>query len=245
VIFTIAKQSLKLSKAGPRMASTPPFGLVLPSRPVLVNPTVISPTQYAFAFPSVPAFTHIVVFLLPGNTLPEHTLAGVYVQFPGSTPDFKLLGAIGTDKQSAILRITNNGTDTPGKAAAGEPSQVNGMTEEAMSDVEGTATAGEVTVGISIEPAGTIMAQLEAPQASNPTAMVVSRAHQQGFNPPSTKLLAQRIIKNAFNFLASFAGTSGVGGQEVVPLRSFQDWWSKFERRIENDPGFLERVIDD
>jgi hypothetical protein len=27
----------------------------------------------------------------------------------------------------------------------------------------------------------------------------------------------------------------------VVPLRSFQDWWTKFERKIENDPGFLER----
>jgi hypothetical protein len=57
--------------------------------------------------------------------------------------------------------------------------------------------------------------------------------------PPSTKLLAQRIIKDAFNFLASFAG--GRSGQEVVPLKSFQDWWTKFERRIENDPGFLER----
>jgi protein Hikeshi len=60
--------------------------------------------------------------------------------------------------------------------------------------------------------------------------------------PPPTKLLAQRIIKNAFNFLASFAG--GSGGQEVVPLKSFQDWWTKFERRVENDPGFLERDGD-
>lgn len=56
---------------------------------------------------------------------------------------------------------------------------------------------------------------------------------------PSTKLLAQRIIKNAFNFLASFSG--GQDGQEVVPLKSFQDWWARFERRVENDPGFLER----
>jgi len=60
--------------------------------------------------------------------------------------------------------------------------------------------------------------------------------------PPKTKILAQRIIKNAFNFLASFAG--GAGGSEMVPLKAFQEWWAKFERRVENDPGFLERDLD-
>ncbi|KAL8981075.1 MAG: hypothetical protein Q9177_005686, partial [Variospora cf. flavescens] len=49
---------------------------------------------------------------------------------------------------------------------------------------------------------------------------------------------------NAFNFLASFAGQTTVGGEEMVPLRSFRGWWEKFERRVENDPGFLEREAD-
>ena len=60
---------------------------------------------------------------------------------------------------------------------------------------------------------------------------------------PDTRLLAQRIIKNAFNFLAGFAGNTA-NGVEVVPLKSFQDWWTKFERRVQNDPGFLERDED-
>jgi len=51
--------------------------------------------------------------------------------------------------------------------------------------------------------------------------------------------LAQRIIRNAFNFLASFSGTAGT--VEVVPLKAFEDWWRKFESRIRSDPGFLER----
>lgn len=102
---------------------------------------------------------------------------------------------------------------------------------------------GDINLGISIEPAASIQAQLASIQQASlvavsstgtPTAMVK--------RPPSTTVLAQRIIKNAFNFLASFAG--GQGGKEVVPLRSFQDWWVKFERRIENDPGFLERDED-
>ncbi len=58
----------------------------------------------------------------------------------------------------------------------------------------------------------------------------------------STKVLARRIVRNAFNFLASFAGTTAEqGGVEVVPLKAFQEWWVKFERRVEVDPGFLER----
>ena len=225
------------------MATAPPFGLILPSRPVLTNPAVVSPTQYAFAFPSTPAFTHVVAFLLPGTTLPDGVSAGVYVQLPGAS-EFRLLGAIGTEKQSAIFRVSGGGAAIPGG---------NGSVEDEMTDVDdtsttinSTATVGDVTVGISIEPAATISSQLEAlkaTQASSSTGTVATKG-QQGSIPLSTKVLAQRIIQNAFNFLASFAGNTGPGGQEVIPLKSFQDWWSKFERRIANDPTFLERDAD-
>ena len=226
------------------MAAVPPFGIILPSRPVLVNPTAISPTQYAFVFPSTPAFSHIVAFVLPGNTLPDGMLAGVYVQLPGTAPEFRLLGAIGTNKQSAIFKVSEHGSGAGRVGAADGSNQANGVMEEAMSDIDGPTTAEEVTIGISIEPTATITAQLEALQSSNSSSLVASRS-QQVPSPLSTKVLAQRIIKNAFNFLASFAGSTGLGGPEVVPLKSFQDWWTKFERRIETDPGFLERDTSD
>ena len=225
------------------MSTTPPFGLLLPSRPVLVNPAVISPSQYAFTLPSMPAFSHIVVFLLPGTTLPDGTLAGVYVLLPG-TPAFKFLGAIGMEKQSAIFRVSGGGSVGSG----GDAVRVDDMmdADETSTTTDGTAIAGDVTVGISIEPASTIALQLEslkATESSSSTALVPIKSPVQT-TPVPTKVLAQRIIRNAFNFLASFAGTTGAGGQEVIPLKSFQDWWSKFERRIENDPGWLEREAD-
>ena len=225
------------------MSTTPPFGLLLPSRPVLVNPAVISPSQYAFTLPSMPAFSHIVVFLLPGTTLPDGTLAGVYVLLPG-TPAFKFLGAIGTEKQSAIFRVSGSGSVGSG----GDAVRVDDMmdADETSTTINRTAIDGDFTVGISIEPASTIALQVEslkATESSSSTALVPVKSHLQTA-PVSTKVLAQRIIKNAFNFLASFAGTTGAGGQEVIPLKSFQDWWSKFERRIENDPGWLEREAD-
>jgi hypothetical protein len=62
-------------------------------------------------------------------------------------------------------------------------------------------------------------------------------------NPITTKVLAQRIIGSAFNFLASFAESDPSNkGHDVVPLKSFRDWWTKFERRIDMDPEFLERA---
>ncbi len=184
-----------------------------------------------------------MVFLLPGTTLPDGTLAGVYVLLPG-TPDFKFLGAIGTEKQSAIFRVSGGGSvGSGGDAVQGDDMM---DADGTSTTINGTAIAGEVTVGMSIEPASTIALQLEslkATESSSSTALVPVKGHLQT-SPVSTKVLAQRIIKNAFNFLASFAGTTGAGGQEVIPLKSFQDWWSKFERRIENDPGWLEREAD-
>lgn len=218
------------------MSTPAPFGLILPSRPVLTNPLTVSPTQYAFTFPSTPSFSHLIVFLLPGATLPDGTLAGVYIQLPTSAPEFKLLGAIGTEKQSAVFRVKGTGAGSE-----------NYTVEDEMTDVDGIPAGADVTVGISIEPAANLAAQLEILKASQNTpsaALVSATGQQQRQSPLSAKVLAQRIIKNAFNFLASFAGSTSVGGQEVVPLKSFQDWWTKFERRIENDPGFLERDED-
>jgi len=175
----------------------------------MTNFNQISQTQFAFTFPVSPHFSHVVVFMLPGNLLPPDTAAAVYMQLPGE-PQFKFLGAIGNEKQSAIFRVT-------------------------LPDLSGAAhSMGDVNLGISVEPAANIQAQLAQLQAEHQSASTALVRR-----PPSTKVLAQRIIKNAFNFLASFAGAAG--GQEVVPLKSFQDWWTKFERRIENDPGFLER----
>lgn len=127
----------------------------------------------------------------------------------------------------------------------------------------------DIVLGISIEPASLVLPQLSAllssstsapslststypstthalvsrPATSSTTALVPSLPPSLPPSlSPSTKVLAQRIIKNAFNFLASFAG--GEEGREMVPLKSFRDWWVKFEKRVELDPGFLERDVD-
>ncbi len=199
-------------------------------------------------------------------------LAGVYIQLPSSSSSsssstsapsgFRLLGALSNEKPSAIFKVGPQAQNdiryyAQGEHLAGGGSSSRGgaIEEDEMIDIVDTepgnnnnpATGGPgVTVGISIEPAVALTGQLAALSSTQPltsSALVVARPPP----PPtalSTKVLAQRIIKNAFNFLASFAGMTGAGGEEVVPLRSFRDWWVKFERRVENEPGFLERDGD-
>lgn len=223
---------------------SPPFALILPTRPVHATPTALSQTQYVFTFPQSPPFSHIVAFLLPGTILPADTLAGVYIQFPSSTPEFKFLGALGNEKQSAIFRVGNGQAYTETDA--------NDVNQDEMTDVDAPATndltpsTGDITVGIAIEPAASIqnqLAKLKPAASTSSTALVLAKPQQP--TPPTTKVLAQRIIQNAFNFLASFSGsTTGPGGEEMVPLRSFKAWWEKFERRVAMDPGFLEKQDD-
>lgn len=208
------------------------FGLIISGRPVDAAPQQLTETQYAFTIKPSPAFSHIVVFLLPGTQLPPGTAATVYVQIPPSQ-DFRLLGGIGPGKESAIFKVSGI------KQGANTDADGDVMTDDPAASPRGApAVSGEIVVGISIEPAAQVEQQLAnlksgqtQPQAPN-TAM--ARLNSGTGGRVTTKVLAQRIIGNAFNFLASF-------GSDTVPLKAFQEWWVKFEKKVELDPSFLER----
>lgn len=206
------------------------FGLIISGRPVDAAPAALTETQYAFKTPPVPTFSHIVVFLLPGTQLPAGMAASVYVQIPPSQ-EFKLLGGIGPGKESAIFKVSGL---KPSDGAAG--TDMDAMTD----DTGGAPASGDIVVGISIEPAAQVeaqLAQLKGGQQSapNPSSALVRLNSSPAVAKVTTKLLAQRIIGNAFNFLASF-------GSDTVPLKAFEEWWKKFEKRVELDPSFLERA---
>ncbi|GBF63296.1 hypothetical protein OPI10 [Trichophyton mentagrophytes] len=223
------------------------FSVVLPGRPCLTEAVPIQPdpntppTNFAFTFPAAPRFSHIVVFLLPGVTLPPDVAAAVYIQFPNQPgngqsqqqqPEFRFLGAIANEKPSAIFKVSLPGSQKP----MTEAEQENEMMDEGAGAVDPNAI---ITLGIAIESTQVIREKLATLQQPSTSMELVRRTGQTGM---TTKVLAQRIIGNAFNFLASFAASDPrAQGEEVVPLKSFRDWWAKFERRIEADPGFLER----
>ncbi|KAL2267737.1 hypothetical protein VTJ83DRAFT_5014 [Remersonia thermophila] len=226
--------------------SQPLFGLVPAGQPVLVAPTQTpTPTSFLYAIPPNPnpgakPFSHIVVFLLPGVELPPGTAAAIYLvtppTAPGQTePNSRFLGGIGPGKESAIFKIGSSSASSSSSAAA----------------------QSNVVIGVSIEPAESVAARISEVSASSSSSAAGTAAEAGALVPisrtggggggggsgggqqPSTLVLAQRIIKNAFNFLASFSGTAGQ--VEVVPLKAFEEWWRKFEGKVRSDPTFLER----
>ncbi|KAH3947087.1 hypothetical protein HBH53_125100 [Parastagonospora nodorum] len=206
--------------------ATVPIGVIISGRPVLTDARAVSETQFAFQIPSQPSFSHIVVFLLPGITLPDGTAAAVYAQLPGAA-QVKLLGAIANEKPSAIFKVI----DKAGGPAGGGLGDEDVMVDESMNG------NGVLALGISIEPAQQVAAALEQQKAQN--AAVAPKTGNEivlrSQTTVTTKVLAQRIIKNCYDFLTSW------GSGDTVPLKAFQAWWTKFENKIERDPGFLER----
>lgn len=240
------------------MTSPQLFGIIPTSCPIITTPTdVPAPNSFLFNLPARP-FSHIVVFLLPGVDLPQDTAAAVYLasisNINNKKPEFKFLGGIGPGKESAIFKVSGA---TPNSDAS---TSLNGEVDMDAPENQGRA-ARSLLIGISIESSDSVnaqMAALPAPKGTVPqpygdaTALVqpgtvLVKPQDSLVQKTDALVMAQKIIKNAFNFLASYAGnipvpgSSGTAGMEVVPLKAFENWWAKFEARVRNDPGFLAR----
>ncbi|KAM0418592.1 hypothetical protein ACHAPT_012491 [Fusarium lateritium] len=194
--------------------SSPLFGIVPAGQPLITEPaSAPSPTSFLYSLPTSKSFSHIVIFMLPGVSLPSNTAAAIYLATAqdvaaaaqsGGTPNFRFLGGIGPGKESAMFKVSGGGD------------------------------ASGLMVGVSVEPEESVGQRLQELAANK------ASGNSSG-GQPGTAVLAQRIIQNAFNFLSSFSGTAGPGGVEVVPLKAFEDWWRKFESRVRADPSFLEK----
>lgn len=158
-----------------------------------------------------------MVLLLPGVALPPNTAAAIYL-------------ATASSVASGNPNFKFLGGIGPGK-------------ESAMFKVGNSSGNEELVIGVDVESEQEVGRRLQELAASKGDA----QGHGQGSSTagqPPTVVLAQRIIQNAFNFLASFSGQAGPGGVEVVPLKAFENWWKKFEGRVRSDPSFLERPQD-
>lgn len=204
------------------MAATP-FGIVPVGQSPIARPTSVpNPTLFLYVLPAMRSFSHVMVFLLPDVVLPENTAAAIYLC---RTQDVDNAAQAGGMPNFKFL-----GGIGPGKESA---LYKLGQQSTHLGDEN-------LVLALSVEPADSVsqrIQQLSAEKASS------AGGNADEVRPPTT-ILAQRIIQNAFNFLASFTGSAGPEGVEVVPLKAFEDWWRKFESRIRADPSFLEKHMD-
>ncbi|KAK9466484.1 hypothetical protein V1512DRAFT_208451 [Lipomyces arxii] len=212
------------------------FGAICAGRPVQTNLQQLDTTKFMFLIEDGAKVNHIVVFLLPGTVLDPNAAASVYFQWPGKP--FQLLGAVSNNKPSAIFRVNQSKNALHSTATA--------SIDDMVDDNASTVAPITISLGISIEPASEVEAQLAQMRGafsnadSDPTnALVVRNQAKTPVDPNSTAALANKIMSHAFNFLSGFATNDG-----MVSLKSFNDWWQKFQGKLAMDPQFLQNLED-
>lgn len=204
------------------------FGIVCGGRPVDTNFAQVDPAKYAYVIQDSARINHMAIFMIPGAVLPPGAAAAVYAQLPGK--DFVLLGALTAEKPSAIFRFNTSLESTSADV-------------DAMMDDEGSAAA-VINLGIALEPAEDVarrlFAQRTAPKsllARPSTEAAAQTAAPAPTAPEDIAALANKIIAHAYNYMSSFMDANG-----LVPIKAFNDWWTKFKSRVSSDPMFLNNL---
>lgn len=214
------------------------FGAICLGRPMILAEQV-DQTKFVINIPNASNISYITIFILPNSPFVDNNFTAlIYFQLPQdagtSAPEFKLLGGINPNKPSAIYKISNIHPTTR-KPDDGMDLEMGGGEPIDLTD------SVSINIGISIEPtpqAEQTILQSKQSNNSNSSALVPASRPQQN-TPDSTASLANKIVGHAYNYLASF-----IDAQGKVPIKAFDNWWDKFKAKLQNNPNFLNEILD-
>ncbi|KAK7057381.1 DUF775-domain-containing protein [Favolaschia claudopus] len=202
------------------------FGCCVAGRLLQTNLQQVDETHALFELQNASAINHMCVFLLGTVFFPDGYGCTVHLYWPGR--GFQLLGSLSNDKPSAIFRL--RGTFTSHQPASTMHSALSSAS--AMQQDAANVTA---ILGFSVEPLADIVSQL-----ANLSA--VGKPESLGIRDPL--VLAERVVKNLFNYVAGFTG-GAVSGDVAVPMTLIMKWYESFAAKVRNTGvGFLERGDD-
>ncbi|ODO04549.1 hypothetical protein I350_05153 [Cryptococcus amylolentus CBS 6273] len=198
------------------------FGAIVAGRLVQTNlqqmqaiqvKLILDETHFVFPLEQPYDINHLTVFLLGTVPFPEGYGASVHFAWPGK--EYIPLGVLTNGKPSAIFRVRSH---LPPGATIGHPSP-------------------PAQLGIEVAS----LAQLEAIQAGL-NAATEGKGKELVRNLDVGKI-AEKVVRNLFNYLHSFGGEGALTPTTQIPLSVFQQWYTNFTRKIENDKGasFLDR----
>ncbi|KAI0752888.1 DUF775-domain-containing protein [Daedaleopsis nitida] len=199
------------------------FGCLVAGRLLQTNLQQIDETHAIFELPAAGSINHVCVFLLGTVPFPDGFGATVHFYWPGK--GFQLLGMLSNEKPSAIFRL--RGT------YSAQTTDTHAVFTGAASD----AALSDVTafLGISVEPLQQIMQEV---------ALLPSAVARNGNTPPDATLMAERVVKNLFNYVSSFVGgnPTAISPDLMIPMSMIAKWYENFITKVRNSgTGFLER----
>ncbi|KAG4304057.1 hypothetical protein PORY_002580 [Pneumocystis oryctolagi] len=213
------------------------FGVICAGRPVQINVQQIENTKFIFVLENASLINHLVVFLLPDKSFQDNYGATVYLQYSGKS--FQLLGGLSNKKPSAIFRLKNASNID------------NTNTEDEMLDSSEPSHSISAVLGISIEPLLSIEQQLSSLSMTQQSQKKIEGFKGNSLSAQSMQVILQKIMTNLYNFVVGFTtsqlphGSQLLGNIQIdntyIPLKAFQDWYSKFLSKLSIDPNFLEK----
>ncbi|KAH7101245.1 DUF775-domain-containing protein [Auriculariales sp. MPI-PUGE-AT-0066] len=202
------------------------FGCLVPGRHVQTTFQQIDETHAMFQLPDAASINHICVFLTGAQLFPEGAGATLHIHSQAKG-GFQLLGWLSNDKPSAIFRL--RGTYT-------SESSAHSSLSTAMT-VGSSSSSTDLMVGIALEPLSAI---LEQQQQSHLSTVATA--------PVNATDLAEKIVKNLFNYLGSFVGGGDVRTLDPstgVPIGYVKNWYDGFMSKLRNGgTAFLDRQSD-
>jgi len=208
------------------------FGCVVAGRLVQTDLQMVDETHAVFELPAASTINHITVFLL--GTIPFPEGFGATVHFHGPSKGFQLLGMLSNEKPSAIFRL--RGTFDSNSTAT-----QNVFTS--ASTIPSAPTTDVAVLGFSIEPLPQIQSQVSSMRTSTTGTLASSGA--VATPAPDPTLLAEKIVKNLFNYVSGFVPGGGRGSvteNSVVPIGVIAKWYEKFLAKVKaGGVGFLDK----
>ncbi|KAG5892094.1 hypothetical protein JTB14_011994 [Gonioctena quinquepunctata] len=189
------------------------FGIIVSGRLVQTEFQQISETQLVTTINDADNINHIVVFLTGIVPFPDGTAGQVYFSWPdpNAPPNWQLLGFLSNQKPSAIFRISNL-------------KKLDEMGDYSNMMFGQSHIVHNAQIGISIEPLSNIR-DVSAPNGIE-----------------SNVTFTQKMLENFMNFVLSYSITQANMVPDptatYVPLSTVQNWYTNFERRLQQNPNF-------